>query len=322
MPLSVTAGSAPDEARKETVAFGPFYSGARGSEKAFTLSELLVLTAYLAILAVLLLPLFNRAYLGGLTVRCRNNFKQLQTAYHMYVDDNNGNLPLNNLGSGAGVTSWIAYNTVGSSAQNAYNTANIRGGTLYPYNQNVKIYVCPANTYSITVSTFGARDDFGNLLKLGALVPETRTCSIESSLGLGGSSVPAWTESGGGYTWQTYQKITSLQPGRIAGKIVFVDEASGSVDDGAFALWPMNTYNYWWNVPASRNDRGGVFSFADGHVEYHRWLGSYVPGNYMQTSGPGNGGLGFPGSPFWGPVSASADLADLAWVQAGGPQYP
>ena len=294
---------------------------------AFTLFELLVVTANLAILATLLATAFlGRASQRGLTVQCMNNFKQLQTAYRMYVDDNNDSLPLNNLGSVAG-TSWIGYTTAGASAQNAYNTLNIRTGTLYQYNRNVKIYVCPANTYMLEVGASpGAplpyRNDAGTLLNPGTFVPETRTCSIEFSLGAGGNNTPPWTENIGGYTWKTYYKFSQLQPNRVSTKIVFVDEASGSVDDGAFALWPMNTYNYWWNVPGSRHDRGSVFSFADGHVEYRKWLGSYLPGNYMQTSGPGNGGAGFPASPYWGPVTTSADRADLAWAQAGGPQYP
>ena len=164
-------------------------------------------------------------------------------------------------------------------------------------------------------------DDFGNLLKFGQLVPETRTCSIEYSMGGNGASSSSgpWTISQGGYTWNSYQKFSSLQTTRIAAKIVFVDEASGSVDDGVFAMYPVNTFpapGEWWNMPGSRHLNGCVFSFADGHVEYWKWHGTVVPSSYWQTMGSGKGGNGIA-------YETAADISDdLARVQAGGPQYP
>ena len=32
----------------------------------------------------------------------------------------------------------------------------------------------------------------------------------------------------------------------------------------------------WYNLPASRHNRGCVLSFADGHVEYWKWKGTSV----------------------------------------------
>lgn len=316
MILSPTKEGAPHGS--ESVAFVGLPSDVGTHKGGFTLMELVTVIAMIAIIAMMLLPVLMRANATALTVRCLNNMKQLQTGYRMYVDDNNGYLPWNFIGGGVS-NSWVVGN-----AQTDYNTSNIRHASLYPYNQNTKIYVCPANNYSIEAG-FGARDDFNNIIKVGALIPETRTCSIESSMGGNSANSPngPWTvtTSPG---WNTYAKLSSIQPARLSAKIVFVDEASGSVDDGLFALWPMNSGEYyWWNIPASRHDRGGVFSFTDGHVEYRKWRGGYIPGNSMQASGPGNGGPGFPGAPFWGPVPNNpGDQGDLAWVQAGGPQYP
>ena len=337
MTLSTTKkGALDDLTRRESLNFSGFASGVKAQRRAFTLIELLVVIAIIAILAAILLPVLDRAKQTGLKVSDINNFKQLQTCYRMYVDDNNDYLPLNNLGSGSGVTSWLAYVTPNASAQYDFNTVNIRKATIYPYNQNVKIYVCPANNYNLVIGDGSPppgpyRDDSGRIIT-AATVPETRTCSIEYSMGAGGGNTPAWTESGNGATWKTYQKFSSIQTYRVSQKIVFCDEASGSIDDGAWAMWPMNVgENYWWNVPGSRHLGGCVFSFADGHVEYHKWLGGLIPSIPMQTSGPGNGGAGFPAAPYWGelgpggtvvgPVTGS-DLADLAWAQAGCPQYP
>lgn len=322
MKLSITTSGAPDDlSRRASPAFAGLTSGVR-VRRAFTLIELLVVIAIIAILAAILLPVLTRARQTALKAQCLNNFKQLQLCYRMYVDDNNDNLPLNNIGSGAGVTSWIAYVTPGASAQNDYNTVNIRNATLYPYNQNAKIYVCPANNYFVTAG-FGARDDFNRIIPVGTKVPETRTCSIEYSLGSGGGNTPAWTDTGGSLQWRTYQKFTSIEKTRVSAKIVFCDEASGTIDDGAWAMWPMNSgENYWWNLPGSRHLGGGVFSFADGHVEYHKWIGTAVPNSSWQNEGVGNGGQTTGLTATTIQAVTAADLTDLAWAQAGGPQYP
>ena len=317
--ISPIKENAPNRLQNESVAFAGFSSGVRNQKTGFTLIELVMVITLLAVITLLLLPLLAKARETTLTVQCLNNMKELQMSYHMYVLDNDGYLPLNFVaGGGALSNSWVTGN-----AQTDYNTVNIRNGTIFPYNKNIKIYGCPANTYMLKVGADGGtppyRDDSGNLLKLGTLVPETRTCSIEYSMGGNSFSTPngPWTITAGAYIWNSYQKFSQLQPSRISTKIVFVDEASGSVDDGAFALWPMNTQNYWWNIPGSRHDRGSVFSFADGHVEYYKWHGTAVPSSLFQTQGPGNGGPGlvYPGQP-----SDSSD--DLPRVQTGGPQYP
>jgi prepilin-type N-terminal cleavage/methylation domain-containing protein/prepilin-type processing-associated H-X9-DG protein len=295
-------------------------SSVEARRRAFTLIELLVVIAIIAILAAMLLPALAKAKATAKKAQCINNFKQLQICYHMYVDDNSDALPLNNIGSGAGVTSWISYATAGASAQFDYNSRNIQSATLYAYNQNVKIYLCPANTYMLSVGAPGAppgpyRDDSGILITAGT-TPQTRTCAVEYSLGSGGGNSPAWTQNGNGLTWHTYQKASQIQS--PSAKIVFVDEASGTIDDGAFALWPMNSgVNAWWNLPSSRHDNGGVFSFADGHAEYWKWHGTAVTTSYWQTQGPGAGGNGI------GPTTIGADASgDLFRVQTGGPQYP
>ncbi|HEX3624989.1 MAG TPA: prepilin-type N-terminal cleavage/methylation domain-containing protein [Verrucomicrobiae bacterium] len=317
-------GALDDSSRRESLEWSGLTSGVKARRRAFTLIELLVVIAIIAILAAILLPVLSSAQATSKKAFCINNFKQLQICYRMYVDDNKDYLPLNFL-NGVG-SSWISYNGTGASAQNDYNTLNIRTGVLFQYNKNAKIYVCPANNYNLKVGAAPGtsppyRDDFGNILKLGAAVPETRTCSIELSMGgnnSGNGAAGPWTISSGGVTWNSYYKFSQILT-RNSAKIVFVDEAAGGIDDGAFGLWAMNSgQNYWWNLPTARHDNGCVFGFADGHVEYYKWHGTAVQASQWQTTGPGTGGGGI------GVATAiSADSStDLARVQAGGPVYP
>src|SRR5438477_382141 len=108
---------------------------------AFTLVELLVVVATIAILAGLLLPVLSKAKARAQRTRCQNNLKQLSLSWTMYYHDNEGRLA-----ECYGTTNQYAW-TLGSMANltEAVDLELLRRGKLFPYNRDVNIYRCPTD---------------------------------------------------------------------------------------------------------------------------------------------------------------------------------
>jgi prepilin-type N-terminal cleavage/methylation domain-containing protein/prepilin-type processing-associated H-X9-DG protein len=66
----------------------------RGRREAFTLVELLVVIAVIAILAALLLPALSRAKVSADGAVCKNNLRQIGLALRLYLDDFSGYPPV------------------------------------------------------------------------------------------------------------------------------------------------------------------------------------------------------------------------------------
>ena len=115
---------------------------------AFTVLELLVVVAILALLAALLLPVLSRARAKAERVGCMNNLRQLQLAWQMYVDDHDGWVPENHAEH---IEAWWRSSpnswTGPSSALRDRTGTNIQQGTFYRlgYVTTLSTFLCPAD---------------------------------------------------------------------------------------------------------------------------------------------------------------------------------
>jgi prepilin-type N-terminal cleavage/methylation domain-containing protein/prepilin-type processing-associated H-X9-DG protein len=85
----------------------------RPKPQAFTLVELLVVIAVIAILASLLLPALASSKKRARAIQCVNNLKQVGAGAHMYAHDNDNILQLDSLIPGSGTWASILFTNVG-----------------------------------------------------------------------------------------------------------------------------------------------------------------------------------------------------------------
>jgi type II secretory pathway pseudopilin PulG len=124
-------------------------------ERAFTLTDLLVVMATLAILAVLIFPALAKSGDGGSRTVCLNNLRQLGTALNMYVAEHQDYLPWPNWGNNPPPCSagWL-YGPTDANHPNDLHSAtpaqwatlrddNLKTGVYWQYIQNPDIFICP-----------------------------------------------------------------------------------------------------------------------------------------------------------------------------------
>jgi len=212
----------------------------------FTLLELLVCIAVIAILAALLLPALNAAQSKAQSTACLSNLRQLQLACINYTSDGTDRLVNNNATqTGSDTNAWVSGNVQRYTAAYA---ADITGAALYPHVGLLQVYQCPASRAFI--------HDFNQN-------PVAHNRSYSMSVWLGSNLRPEGS-----------QKDTQLASPALV--FVLIDENAISIDNGTFGVHPLSVANNFWNLPASRHGKGCNLSFADGHVEHWKWTGPYV----------------------------------------------
>jgi prepilin-type N-terminal cleavage/methylation domain-containing protein/prepilin-type processing-associated H-X9-DG protein len=278
--------------------------------RGFTLIELLVVVATIALLAVMLLPALAQTKTKSHGMDCMNNQRQLVLAAKMYAEDNQDNWVPNQPGVlpywVAGGMNFTAANTDNTNAAKLVDPK--QGSVMGPYARNPNIYHCP--------------EDYSKVPGEGDRV---RSVSMSQTIGTFGSAAggqPAGSPVTGQWTtgantanfrqtkWRTYGKTSSMTAPTPSMLFVFLDEHPNGINDGAFAvdMSDQGLDAHIIDYPAYFHNGAAGFSFADGHAELHKWLGSVIkpPVNFTGGANLGSGGSSA------GLVSAP----DVAWLQA------
>src|SRR5688572_9996629 len=227
---------------------------------AFTLIELLVVIAVIAILAALLLPALSQSKITAQTAKCLNNHKQLQLAWQTYAHENDDKLVPNGQSASSPPTTdlkyWWAQGQLDYEPDNLENTdtrflLNPDFALLGPYSKAPEIYRCPADKSQVLIQK--------------RRVPRVRSVSMNVHLG---SWVNCLQDDAAPWGVQRLAEIPSP-----AGTFTFIDQHPDSISfihfwvsrqTGSRATIP--------SFPSTSHNQAAVLSFADGHVERHKWL--------------------------------------------------
>lgn len=262
---------------------------------AFTLIELLVVIAVIAILAALLLPALAKSKQQAWRSTCQNNVRQLQLGWTMYANDFGDILPHNSVGTGAGESlknigwcagiMWLNSDT-GHDITMSTNTDLLVGdqyapfGSIGGYVKNPAIYHCPGDRSTVTIT--------------GQVLPRARSMSMNGYMGAPIQN-PAFRE---------FMKMQDMIVPGPSDAWVFIDEREDSINDGLFAV-DAGAHYAIVDYPGDYHGGGSCLSFADGHMEYHKWL-------EPTTNPPLRVGQRMPG----GSIPTSPNDRDMAWLVA------
>ncbi len=121
-------------------------SAFRTPHSAFTLIELLITIAIIAILAALLLPALAQSKQAAQRIQCAGNLRQFGMATEMYWDDYSGNsFPYEGVTTNNGIIYWFGWLQNGAEGHRAFDPSQ---GALYPYLQGRGIDICPSLNYA------------------------------------------------------------------------------------------------------------------------------------------------------------------------------
>ncbi len=236
----------------------------------FTLVELMVVIAIIAILSALILPALSKGKMRAQAISCLNNTHQLGLACQLYTDDHENYLPYNLGMNGSSFrtnANWVNNVMTWDLSDDNTNPATITLAGLGAYGSgNTAYYHCPADN---TLSSIQSGAGWSKRL---------RSYSMNAMLGNAGDF------SAGGFninnpTYKQFFKTTQIpHPAEI---FTFLDEHPDSIDDGYFVnrvsvrsgASSGGGYSHyeWTDLPASYHNGSASLVFADGHASLHRW---------------------------------------------------
>ncbi|MGA2247413.1 MAG: prepilin-type cleavage/methylation domain-containing protein, partial [Verrucomicrobiota bacterium] len=153
--------------------------------------------------------------------------------------------------------------TVGSYNTNTAYVANDNYSSIATYlAHSPNVFACPAENYLSTLQ-----------LALG-WTHRARSVAMNAAVGNGAkynSPNPfGWTQ------WYVAKKATDFKTPAPSQSFVFTDEHPDSIDDILIYVAPYPVSEFT-ELPGNQHDGAAGMTFADGHVEMHKWTGTVIP---------------------------------------------
>ena len=249
------------------------------SSRAFTRTELCVVLAVIGLLASLVLPTLARTQTHDWRAVCLIRMSRLAGALAMYADANQDYLPPNpDDGNTTPGRSWCP-GMAGVGGGEEFNSDLLldpNRSLLTPYlGKDARVFKCPTDTRLGKNSAASTS---------GQIVASARTVSLNGAVGtnpykVGGKAAVdgAWLDGLHGHTanktWYCYARTSDFVRPGPSRTFTFIEEDVYSLNDGILgAMGPNAPASYKMiDWPLTYHDMAGAVTFADGHVEIHRW---------------------------------------------------
>lgn len=239
---------------------GPRQGNGSDLKEAFARADLIAVLAVVAVVGTLHFAALGNQSITADAAVCLSNFKRLIRGWQLYADDNGGRLARAYHGSfttppdPGWIGGWLTWD-ISTHNTNTLFLIDDRWSLLGAYvGQDAAVFHCPADQFVSQVQ------------RLRGLTHRVR--NVSGNIGIGGVNTDT------GPLDPIYKRILTVSDFIFpspAETWVHLEEHPDSVNDAAF----FNPQANWWiDQPGTFHAGATTFSFADGHVEIHRWQDS------------------------------------------------